>query len=468
MTRTLAMISLTALLCAGTAHAEPRSYDAAKADQFLEPLAEDIVPEDRETRVLYARHAAYDAAIFGQSAVLTYAQIHAQAVDEASKQHVGFNRFAHDRDLAGPGYAPFKSPNADTLYSNAYLDLSDGPVLLTVPPTAGRYFTLNFLDLYGNATNISARTHGTGGGRFLIATTDWGGTVPEGVTLFRVTQPFMWILMRVEAQNPAAVPTVRALQDRFVLQPTAPAPRRREFPAAATLDDPAGFLKVLDWVVEQAGVRNEELGHIRAFRGIGVGGPLSVDQAMADEAVREGVMAGFADARAVILRNLSQNGTRIPGWREPSDTGRYGFNYNYRATVNTLGTGANVRLENFAFTTFEDAEGERLDGSRGAYTLRLASPPPADFFWSLTVYDARTLELVPNSAAKYLVGGNTRGLVIGRDGSVTITLSRKSGGANVLPIPDGPFYLVLRAQGPRRQLLDHSWRPVPVRKAGVQ
>ncbi|MFD2138669.1 DUF1254 domain-containing protein [Novosphingobium resinovorum] len=465
MTRTSAIIGLAALVVAGTAQAEPRSYDAAKADQFLGALAEDTVPEDPETRVLYARHAAYDAAIFGQSAVLTYAQIRDQALDPASQHYIGFNRFAHDRDLAGPGYVPFKSPNADTLYSNAYLDLSAGPVLLTLPPTQGRYYTVNFLDLYGNATNISARTHGMVSGRFLIATTDWGGAVPKGVTVFRVTQPYMWILMRIEAENAEAVPAVRALQDRFVLEPTASAPTGREFPAAATLDDPAGFLKVLDWVVENAGVRNEELGHIHALRGIGVGGPLSVDKALADSAVREGVIAGFADAKAVIMRNLSQNGTRIDGWREPSDTGRYGFNYNYRASVNTLGTGANVRLENFAFTTFEDADGARLDGAQHDYVIRLTTPPPADFFWSLTVYDARTQELVPNQARKYLVGNNTKGLVIARDGSVTLNLARQASGPNAVALPDGPFYLVLRAQGPRREMLDQSWRPVPVRKA---
>ncbi|MGE4431918.1 MAG: DUF1254 domain-containing protein [Sphingobium sp.] len=465
MKRYFSILPLIALAVPVIAHAEPRSYDAARADQFLGALAEDIVPEDRASRILYARHAAYDAAIFGQSAVLTYAQIHDQAIDTASKRFIGFNRFAHDRDLAGPGYAPFRSPNADTLYSNAYLDLSQGPVLLTVPPTNGRYYTVNFLDLYGNATNISARTHGTRGGRFLIATTDWGGTVPDGATLFRVTQPYMWILMRIEAEGAEAVPAARALQDRFVLQPTVISPVKRDFPAPATLDDPAGFLRVLDWVVEQAGVRNEELGHIHGFRGIGVGGPVSVDRALADEAVQAGVAAGFDDARQVILRNLAQNGTQIEGWREPFDTGRYGFNYRYRATVNTLGTGANVRLENFAFTTFEDSDGAPLNGAEHAYILRLPSPPPADFFWSVTVYDAKTQELVPNAARKYLVSDNTKGLIMGQDGSVAIDLSRQAQGPNAIPLPDGPFYIVLRAQGPRREMLDSSWRPVPVRRA---
>jgi hypothetical protein len=465
MRRIIPVLAMTSALgLPAMAPAEPRSYDAAKADQFLGPLAEDIVPEDPVSRELHMRHTAYQAAMFGQVAILTYNQIYAQAIDKDSKLYVGFNRFAHGRDLAAPGYATFKSPNADTLYSNAYLDLTAGPILLTVPPTEGRYYTVNLLDLYGNATNISARTHGTSGGRYLIATTDWGGEVPEGVTLFRVTQPYMWILMRIEAETPAVLPEVRRLQDAFTLEPTASSPAQREFPAPGTIDDPAAFLKILDWVVEQAGVRNEELGHVQGFRSLGVGGPRTVGQVLADEEVKRGVEAGFADARTVIANSVTQNGVSKDGWREPLDIGRYGFNYMYRASVNTLGTGANVRLENFAFTTFEDNEGEALDGAKHDYVLRLASPPPADFFWSVTVYDRKTQELVPNDRHKYLVSDNSEGLVVGEDGSVTITFSRDAKGANAIPIPDGGFYLALRAQGPRREMMQGTWQLTPVQK----
>ena len=45
------------------------------------------------------------------------------------------------------------------------------------------YFTANFLDMFGNATNISARIQGTRGGRYLLATTDWEGKVPPGATV---------------------------------------------------------------------------------------------------------------------------------------------------------------------------------------------------------------------------------------------------------------------------------------------
>ncbi len=459
---------LGGLLATATASAEPRYYDASEADQFLGPLGEDVVPQDAEARDIWARQTAYDAAVFGLPAVLIYRQMHDQAIDRASPDFTGFNRFAHGRDLAGPGYKPFKTPNADTLYSNAYLDLSRGPVLLAVPPTAGRYYTVNFLDMFGNATNISARTHGTEGGNYLIVPTDWGGEVPEGATLFRVTQPYMWILMRIEAENEASLPVVRALQDRFSITPLHPGTGTGDYPDPDSFDDARSFLDVLDWIVEQAGVRDTEKALVHQFRGLGVGGPVSAAEALADPHTLAGVRQGFADASLVVDRIKRQKNADAGGWRETFDPGRYGHDYLFRAGIHSLGTGANVRVENFTFTTFSDAEGEVLDGSKHDYVLRFDTPPPSDFFWSVTAYDLRTQELVPNAAGKHLVGANTEGLQIADDGSVTIRLSRDHGGPNALPVPDGPFYLALRAQGPRREMVTGSWRPSPVRKAGTR
>ena len=462
--KTASTVAAACAMLSVQAGAEPRFYDASRADQFLEPLAEDTVPEDPVARRIWAEHAAFDAAVFGWPAILTYDQMYAQAIDRESPDYAGFNVFAHGRDLAGPNYKPFKTPNADTLYSNAYLDLSEGPVLLTVPPTEGRYYTVNFLDLFGNATNISARTHGTGGGTYLIATTDWGGEVPEGATLFRVTQRYMWILMRIEVEKDSELPDVRALQDRFRIEARSEGAPERALPKPADPADPASALRVLDWVVEQAGVRTTEVAKVHGYRGLGVGGPRSVSEAMADPETASAVAAGFAKARDYMTRIKTQNGRQLGGWREPFDIGRYGYNYSYRAGVHSLGLGANLRLENFAFTAFVDAAGEPLDGAEHEYVLRFGSAPPSDFFWSVTVYDLATQELFANPAGKYLVSSNTEGLRVAEDGSITIAFARDAAGPNAIPVPAGPFYLALRAQGPRREMLTGAWRPPPVEK----
>ena len=90
-------------------------------------------------------------------------------------------------------------------------------MLLEVPDTQGRYYTANFLDMYGNATNISARTHGMHGGRYLIVPASWQGMAPPDVTTFRVTTPYVWILLPILVTDESDRREVNALQDRFRL-----------------------------------------------------------------------------------------------------------------------------------------------------------------------------------------------------------------------------------------------------------
>jgi hypothetical protein len=452
----------------GAAQVGAPPYDPALADQYQSAKLEDMLPATADARKVLARSRAFDATIYGTAAVLEYRQMYAQAVNRNDPQYVGFNAFSHGRALAGPGYKPFKTPNADTLYSNAWLDLRSGPVLFEVPDTAGRYFSANFLDIHGNASNISARTHGFKGGRFLIATTDWHGEVPEGTTLFRVTTPFAWILLRTLVQpSDRDLRAAQALQDRFVLRKVGGAAADGPFPDGHD-ESPAGFMRMLDFLLRTCGHPQSEEALVHGFRAIGIAGMGAVDSALADAAIKAGIEQGFADAQSVINASLTQTGGGTSGWSEPVDVGRYGLNYLYRAVINTRGAGANVVDENHPFTTFTDKAGERLDGSKSDYRLVLSPPPPARFFWSVTVYDATTRELVPNALHRYLISDRTSGLRRGKDGSVTIQFSQRlrdhQKSANLLPVPPRPFYVVIRAQGPEAAIADGKWRPAAVEK----
>ena len=444
------------------------SYDPSLADQYPFARLNDIVPADTEARQAFARNLAFDATIYGTAAVLEYRQLYQQAVDRSDPQFTGFNAFAHGRALAAPGYKAFKTPNADTLYSNAWLDLRDGPVLFDVPDTGGRYFAANFLDIYGNATNISARTHGTSGGRYLVATTDWKGDVPEGATLFRVTTAFTWIRLRVLVQEKKDdLQVANALQDKFRLTPMNPPSLSANFPDGYD-QSASGFMRVLDFVLRTCGHPMREDALVSRFRSIGIAGHSRFDDILADQSLRTGIDQGFAEARKVIDASMGQNGKRLGAWSQPTDIGRYGFNYLYRSAVTTLGTGANVIEENHPFTSFVDSAGAHLDGSLGDYRLVLSPPPPARFFWSVTVYDAATRELYPNALGRYMVGDRTPGLKRGKDGSVTILFSHRPDALgkspNILPVPAAPFYVAIRAQGPEPAFSNGEWRPAAIEK----
>ncbi len=447
------------------------SYSVDHVDQYQRQRLADTLPAQAAARESWARALAFDLALYGRVAALEYQQMYEQAVDSTAPGYTGFNRFAHGRDLAGPGYLPFKSPNADTLYSNAWLDLSAGPVLIEVPDTAGRYFTLNFLDFYGNASNISARTHGTGGGRYLVADANWEGSVPEGATLFRVATPYTWILMRVLVNDSGELAAIRQLQDKFTITALSQEASEKRFPAPHWRE-PRQFLEIMDFVIREVGYPRAEEALVYRYRGLGVGGGESPASVWQDSARRQGIIAGLEEADTVIEASMAQTGKKAGNWTEALDLGRYGFNYLYRATLNTLGTGANVTDENYPFVTFTDAAGQPLDTSNTCYQLRLDPPPPVNFFWSVTLYDAQTRELYPNEMQRYLVNDRAPDLVRDADGAVTIHFQHgepaPGSGLNWLPAPAGKFYVGLRAQGPGEAILTGDWKPDDIRSTPCQ
>ena len=99
-----------------------------------------------------------------------------------------------------------------------------------------------------------------------------------------------------------------------------------------------------------------------------------------------------------------------------------------------------------------------LDGSR-RYVMRFEADdmPPADAFWSVTLYDSDRF-LYPNEIRRHAVGDRTPGLQRAADGSLTLELNhaRPADTANWLPAPAGRFYLILRMYYPRDGV--QSWR----------
>jgi len=438
------------------------SYPLQAVDQFDPTPAGDVLPKDPAARTALARALAMEATIYGLPSVYQYREMFAQAVDQAGPRYVGFNRFAHDRDLAGPDYKAFKSPNSDTLYSNAWLDLTGGPVLIETPDVPLKYYTLNFLDMFSNASNIGTRTFGSKAGRYLIVPAAWAGEPPAGVTLFRVATPHAWILMRVFAQTPAEVAVARRVQDSVKIAPPSSSSKTTAYPPPDA-DTAEGFFRVLDYVLRTDGHPDQEDALVYRFRTIGIGGPEAFDPTRLDAETRAGMDAGFQDATKLITASRMQLGAPTgTGWSRV-EKARYGFNYLSRATVNYVGLGANVDAENLSFNTFADGQGRPLDGSKGDYTLSL-KPPPVNAFWSVTLYDATTLALYPNELRRYLINDRTPRLKSNKDGSIDLRIqhAKPPSAANWLPAPDRPFYLVVRSYLPRPEMISGGWRPEPV------
>ena len=446
------------------------SFAAPEAPRSTDAYGPDLLPQDETARQTLLKALAFDATLYGLSAYLQYEQMYRQAVDRRSPDFTGFNRFAHDRNLAGPGYVAFKVPNSDTLYSNGWLDLTRSPVEILIPQTKLSYFTLNIFDMFGNPSNLGTRTIGSDGGRFLLVAPAWQGEAPPGVTLYRASTPHLWVLMRVFAQTQSEVADARRFQDAVSI-----VPRLAAAGAAAGADwapqppPPApgapGLLRVLDYILRVNGHLPGEEALVRRFRPIGVLAEHPFDAAAFDPAALAAIDSGYKDAVALVESSKTQLGTPTgTGWSRVNK-GKYGYNYIRRAVINAAGLGANVPEENSSFTTFVDGDNVRLDGSTGRYSLTLRPPPPVKAFWSVTLYDARSFELYPNPLGRYLVNDRTRGLKTAPDGSIEVRLQHdpaKQG--NWLPAPSGPFFVVIRAYLPKPEMLDGRWLPEPIKR----
>jgi len=456
----LLALGLAALLPGSAVQAQPVSATWPQASQTVAAYGDDLMPRDGKSRADLLKATAFDATIYGMSAYLQYEQLYRQVFDTSASNHTGYNRFYHERDLAGPDYETFKVPNSDTLYSTAWIDLSRGPVEIDIPSTSLKYYTLNIFDIFGNPSNLSSRTVGFRGGRFLMVPPGWNGAVPHGLTLYRATSVQLWILMRSFAQSRSDVTKARAFQTGVTIKPTATT-------AASALPPPPpapgpgakAFLRALDTILRTNGHLPGEEALVSRLRPLGVGGETAFDPASFDPAALAAIEAGYKDAVALLTTSKAQLGmTTGSGWMKVNK-GEYGFNYVRRSVTNMAGLGANVREENASYTAFTDGTGRTLDGATSRYTLHLTTPPPVDAFWSVTLYDATTFALYPNPLKRYLISDRTPGLKVGNDGSIDIHIQHAKTNGNWLPAPAEPFFVVMRAYSPKTAMLTGQWLP---------
>jgi hypothetical protein len=391
------------------------------------------------------------------------------------------NMFGHARMLADHRSRAVTTPNNDTLYSSAWLDLSQGPLVLTVPDTADRYYSLAFMDAWtNNFAYVGRRTTGTRTGRHFVAGPDWSESPPPDHGLIHAPTNLVWLLGRTLVDGPQDLSAATALMQRYTLAPSGD-PRlpsslaRQDTAVPADPGDVAAFFDIIRraWVGNEAPSRDQPELEVLA--------PLSSLWMPDRTAPTTGdpwpaLATGHADARRAIRGGPALGGGAARnGWTVPPRTlGNFGTDYGLRAVVALTGLAALEPAEAMYMTANVDSEGRPLDGiNRYSMRFERGALPPVDAFWSLSMY-----ELTPEGRAffadnplnRYAVGDRSKHLRYGDDGSLELYLQKESPGserqANWLPAPTGRMRLTLRAYQPRADLLDGRYAPPQVRRVG--
>lgn len=381
------------------------------------------------------------------------------------------NHFIHTRQLLGPQHRQVVTPNNDTLYSNAWMDLSQGPLLLDVPDSLGRYYVLGLLDFYTNPFGyIGTRTTGNGRGRLLLHGPRWQGDVPAGATAIACPTDAVWLLGRVLVDGEADLPAVHALQDQFRLSTLAGASAARAFDVRMQpgehLGDPRRYAEVVNQALRENPPPPAEAALVAGFAPFGIGADCDA-AALGDDA-----LARLGDAIQAVLAELA---TPLPsdlggGWTLPVEIREsFGTRFAERALVARNYIGALGVQEAMYVMADRDSEGAPLDGRVGYELVFPADAlPQVGAFWSLTMYDKADCMLVDNVLGRYSLGDRSPSLRYAPDGSLRLRLSatppaEPADEGNWLPAPAGPFYVTLRLYVPQPAHLDKTFVYPPIR-----
>ncbi len=377
------------------------------------------------------------------------------------------------------------TPNSDTPYSGLPLDLSDGPMVIELPPGP----------LMGAANDLNQRwvmdlglpgPDAGKGGKHLLIPPGYAEPIPSGYFAAQPTTNRVLVLLRAippQGDNAAA----NALMQTAKVYPLKPRAGWKE-PTWVRLEKGdftplewetnLEFWRVLHEIIDLEPAYEAYRSYYGELAGLGIikGQPFAPDPRMKAILEKAAAMANaqmrvqsFADRRTdreawpdrrwewATLR--PENGTfDAPTYVDLDARGKWFYQAQVESPAmfrRTAGAGSLYWLG------VRDAAGEYLDGSK-SYRLGVPQPVPGKLFWSVTVYDAETRSEIAtdqgHSALRSMfelkdLGGETADLYFGPSAPT----GRES--QWIKTIPGKGWFVYFRIYGPEAAAFDGSWKP---------
>jgi len=389
------------------------------------------------------------------------------------------------REYPTAAFRDVTAPNADTLYTTTWLDVSKEPWVLSIPDMKDRYFLFPMLSGWTDVFQVPGkRTTGTKAQKYAITGPGWKGTLPEGVTEYKSPTGIVWILGRIYCTGtPEDYKAVHALQDKFSVvplsnygKPYTPPPGNVDpniDMKTAVRDqvnkmDAGAYFKLFAELLKTNPPAAADAPMVEKISKIGIVPGKDFDIDKTDPSIAKALQDVPKKAQEKIMAEFKNIGKPVNGWTYSTKLGLYGTEYMARALVTAIGLGANRGQDAIYPTSEADADGKPYDGAN-KYVMHFdkGQMPPVDGFWSLTMYDAEFF-FVPNKLNRYTLSSRNQ-FKANADGSVDLYIQSESPGkdkvANWLPAPKGKFILMMRLYWPKEtppSLLDGTWKIPPV------
>lgn len=433
-----------------------------------------------------ASEIADEAYVFGYPLVLMDVTRRVMtAVPKAGAHKAPVNQFLHIREFPDYTMTDVVSPNADTLYSTAWLDLTKEPIILSVPDTGKRYYLMEMLDAWTNVfASPGTRTTGNSRGDFAIVGPQWKGKLPTNVKEIKSPTNMAWLIGRTRTNGKEDYAAVRAIQDQYKLTPLGAWGKDYNppdnAPVAPGIDvktppveqvakmDAATFFARLNTLMKDNPPADADASALNNFNAIGVAPGTPFDLKNLDPAVAKSVDGSVKTAQAKISAEAKKpHGKKVNGWDVMTNLGRYGTDYLFRSVVALVGLGANLPEDAIYPRATEDTDGQPLNGAN-RYLVHFPDGqlPPVNAFWSLTMYTSKQF-FAQNPINRYAIGDRDK-LKFNDDGSLTISIQRESPGkekeSNWLPAPKDSFNVFMRLYWPKKEIVDGVWKPPGVER----
>ena len=448
-------------------------------------------PSEMPTVRSEAEQIALDAYIYGYSLITTdITRVQMSNVDKVEGLHAPAGQFINIPRYPPADYRGVSAPNADTLYSLAWLDLTE-PQVFSHPDMGKRFYLFEIADLWMNLYDSpGTRTAGGEAATYLITGPGWSGTVPAGMKQIKIATGYMVILGRTYADGTDKdYAAVNALQAQYKIVPLSAYGKSFTYKAPPVVDPGFSMTDGPQSVILKMGTAGY-LDRLAMLMG-GAAPPAAVDAPMLARMAKIGLVPGqpfdisklnsatrtaLEDLPMTALKHIEANkaalGAIVNGWVMTSGLGVYGTNYTKRAVVAAFGWPANLEKDAIYPYTDVDSKGTALSGA-SKYTVKFSKgqTPPVDGFWSITMYEIdKGWWFVPNALNKFTASERDHPKP-NPDGSLTLLFQNESPGrdleANWLPAPKGNFILMLRMYWPKEtspSILNGTWKPPSVER----
>lgn len=361
------------------------------------------------------------------------------------------------------------TPNNDTIYSGALLELVDEPVILTVPDILGRYWSIEVADAYTeNRFYIGSRATDGYGGDHAFVGPDFKGELPEGVVVHQLPYNSVMIAIRIgvdKSHETVSTEEVRVLQRQFKLTSLSNWLAGAEGAAVPTsvkakpdYDGPLGFYQLFADLMIDNPPTSEHAAQVEPFKYINLIPGQQFDPEKLSEPMQAGLARAVKAGEKIMDWKVKYRGiTYESRWNKVAE-GTYHHEYLDRAAGALGGLFVHDYVEAIYYSTYESYVPATIEGQPGTgelfdssnqYVLHFDKgelPSTEDNgFWSITIYGP-DFQLVANDINRFSISDRTEGVITNEDGSVDFYIQSECPTdaiekQNWLPCPKDPGQL---------------------------